>query len=257
MTLKFKLLCGKIFVLLCCMKITLSGYGKMGKEVEKIALERNHSILAIIDTQEDWDRFKATIEKSDVIIDFSQPDCVMNNIKNCFDIKRSAVIGTTGWDNQKEEIRKICTEQKQSLFVASNFSIGVNILFEINKTLARFMENQPAYDVSVEETHHVHKKDAPSGTAIQLVNQIIKEISRKKNWIDKSTENPSDLYINSIRTGEVPGEHSVKYFSEIDEIEIRHSANGRKGFAYGAILAAEWLIGKKGFFEMKDMIEVS
>ncbi|MCD4681877.1 MAG: 4-hydroxy-tetrahydrodipicolinate reductase [Bacteroidales bacterium] len=235
------------------MKIALSGYGKMGQEIEKAVLEKNHVIVAKIDSAEDWKNLEQDIKKSDVIIDFSQPDVVVTNIQKCFDLNIPAVVGTTGWENKKEQIRELCLLKNQAIFTASNFSIGVNILFEINKLLANLISKYP-YDLTIEETHHIHKKDRPSGTAIELANQIIKLTENKHQWIiDKETD-PSDLLINSFRKGEVPGTHIVKYESDIDELEIKHTAKNRKGFAKGAVSAAEWLMGKTGFFEMKDML---
>ncbi len=235
------------------MKIALSGYGKMGQEIEQAALEKNHVIVVKIDSAEDWKNLEQDIKKSDVIIDFSQPDEVVANIQKCFDLNIPVVVGTTGWENKKEQIRKLCLSKNQAIFTSSNFSIGVNILFEINKLLSGLISKYP-YDLTIEETHHIHKKDRPSGTAIELANQIIKLTENKHQWIlDKKTD-PSDLLINSVRKGEVPGTHVVKYTSDFDELEIKHTAKNRKGFAKGAVSAAEWLMGKTGFFEMKEML---
>ena len=236
------------------MKITISGYGKMGREIEKTAKERNHEIIAIIDSEDDWKKQHANVSSSDIVIDFSQPDVVINNILQCFEIKLPIVTGTTGWDDRKEEIQRICNEQGKSLFAASNFSIGVNIFFEVNKKLAELMGKQESYNVSMKEIHHIHKKDKPSGTAIQLANQIISHSSKIQDWDLAEENNKNTLPIQSLRAGEIPGTHVVKYTSEVDRITIMHEAKSRKGFALGAVLAAEWLIGKKGFFEMKDML---
>jgi 4-hydroxy-tetrahydrodipicolinate reductase len=236
------------------MRIVISGYGKMGKEIEKVAIERGHTISATIDTDKDWESEQSAIMNSDVVIDFSQPDTAVQNIKKCFDFNIPVVIGTTGWYDELEKIENICLVKNQSLFVASNFSIGVNILFEMNKRLATIMNSHPEYDVMIEETHHVHKKDAPSGTAITLGNQIINNLARKSDISGAFIENPHDLMIKSFRIDEVPGTHIVNYSSEIDELELRHVAKSRRGFAVGAIMAAEWIIGKKGFFEMSDML---
>ena len=236
------------------MKITISGYGKMGREIEKTALERKHIIAAIIDTKEDWSKFQTKIASSDVVIDFSQPDVVVQNILRCFEVGVPIVTGTTGWDNQKEEIRKLCIGQGKAIFTASNFSIGVNIFFEVNKKLAKLMGTQDNYAVSMKEIHHVHKLDKPSGTAIHLADQIISNSSDLKDWTIQKEEVEGKLYIQSERAGEIPGTHVVKYTSEVDRISIMHEAKSRKGFALGAVLAAEWLGNKKGFFEMKDML---
>ncbi len=239
------------------MKITLSGYGKMGKEIEKIALQNNHSITAILDKLEDWEIYRENIVESDVIIDFSQPDVVLSNIYQAFKLNIPIVVGTTGWDNKKEEIRQLCLANDQALFAASNFSIGVNIFFEINTLLAKFMNHYPEYNPTVEEIHHIQKLDKPSGTAIELAKQIIEQISRKNKWILETENKSSDLTIFSKRIADIPGTHQVTYSSEVDQIEIKHTANSRKGFATGAVMAAEWLVGKKGYFGMKDLLGIS
>lgn len=236
------------------MKITISGYGKMGREIEKTALERKHKIVAIIDTEEDWAKYQKEVASSDVVIDFSQPDVAVQNILTCFEAGIPIVTGTTGWDDQKEEIRKLCIEHEKSIFTASNFSIGVNIFFEVNKKLAELMGTLDNYSVSMKEIHHIHKLDKPSGTAIHLANQIISNTSSLKDWSIQKEEESKKLYIQSERAGEIPGTHVVKYTSDVDRISIMHEARSRKGFALGAVLAAEWLSTKKGFFEMKDML---
>lgn len=226
----------------------------MGKEIEKVALERGHIIAVTVDTDKEWDNKISDILESDVVIDFSQPDTVVRNIERCFDINKPVVVGTTGWYDELEKIKDICLVKNKSLFVASNFSIGVNILFEINKRLATIMNSHPEYDVMIEETHHIHKKDAPSGTAITLANQIIKNLVRKSEIAGAGSGNSAELIVKSFRIDEVPGTHVVNYTSDIDEIEIRHIAKSRRGFALGAVMAAEWIIGKKGFFEMSDLL---
>ncbi|NOX46166.1 MAG: 4-hydroxy-tetrahydrodipicolinate reductase [Chlorobi bacterium] len=236
------------------MRITISGYGKMGREIEKTALERNHQISAIIDTEEDWSKFQTEINNSDVVIDFSQPDVVVQNILRCFESGIPIVSGTTGWDDKKGKIHKLCMKQGQTLFTASNFSIGVNIFFEVNRKLAELMGQQGNYAVGMKEIHHVHKLDKPSGTAIHLAEQIISNNPKLKGWTIQKNEADDKLFIESLRAGEVPGTHVVKYTSEVDRISIMHEAKSRKGFALGAVLAAEWVIGKKGMFGMKDML---
>jgi 4-hydroxy-tetrahydrodipicolinate reductase len=236
------------------MKIMLSGYGKMGKEVEKIAQERNHHIIAIVDNESDWGSILNKPPNADVVIDFSMPSVVVDNIKKCFKLKIPIVTGTTGWHNQLEDIKKLCLTANQALFYSSNFSIGVNIFFEINKRLAQLMNSYKQYEVSIEETHHLQKLDSPSGTAITLADEIIKNINRKKRWINKDENIDSSIKIKSIRAENITGIHSVFYESAIDTIEIKHTAKNRKGLAIGAINAAEWLIGKKGVFEMKDLL---
>jgi len=236
------------------MKITISGYGKMGREIEKTAKERNHEITAIIDSEDDWIKQHANISESDIVIDFSQPDVVISNILRCFELKLPIVTGTTGWDNKKGEIQKLCAGKGMAVFSASNFSIGVNIFFEVNKKLAELMGKQENYDVSMKEIHHIHKLDKPSGTAIQLADQIISHSPKIQDWDLEEENNKKTLPIQSLRAGEVPGTHVIKYTSEVDRLTIMHEAKSRKGFALGAVLAAEWLKNKNGFFEMKDML---
>ncbi len=236
------------------MKIAISGYGKMGREIEKVALERGHTVSAVIDTDKDWKTEQSAISDSSVVIDFSQPDTAVKNIAKCFDFNLPVVVGTTGWYDELERVKALCLVKNQSLFVASNFSVGVNILFEINKRLAAIMNDHPEYDVMIEETHHIHKKDAPSGTAITLGNQIINNLVRKSDIGNELSDKPHELVIKSFRIDEVPGTHIVNYSSNIDEIELKHIAKSRRGFAVGAVMAAEWIIGKKGFFEMSDML---
>ena len=236
------------------MDIIISGYGKMGKEIEKIALQRNHSILGIIDHSSDWSKLEITKNVSPVVIDFSQPDVVVKNIKHCFNNNLPIVVGTTGWDVFQDEIKTLCNEKKQTILVTSNFSIGMNIFFAINRSLSTIMDQFDAYDISLSETHHIHKLDKPSGTAVTLAEQILESVSRKKKWSIDDNEHADILSIESIREGDVFGDHNIKYTSEIDEIEIRHSAKNRKGFAFGAIVAAEWLKGKTGVFSMKDVL---
>ena len=226
----------------------------MGKEIEKVALERGHSISAIIDTEKDWELKQSALMNSDVVIEFSQPDTSVNNIMRCFNANKPVIVGTTGWYDELERVKDLCLVKNQSLFVASNFSVGVNILFEINKRLATIMNSHPEYDVMIEETHHIHKKDAPSGTAITLGNQIIKNLARKSGIAGELSEESNNLIVKSFRIDEVPGTHVVNYSSEIDELELRHVAKSRRGFAVGAVMAAEWITGKKGFFEMSDML---
>jgi len=233
------------------MKIALIGYGKMGKEIEQQALSTGHQILLCVDAHS-----KITIKDlkyADVAIEFTQPNAVIKNIQLCFDANVPIVVGTTGWYNELEKIIAQCNLQKQALIYASNFSIGVNLFFELNKILARMMNNYDSYDVSIEETHHKQKLDTPSGTAITLAEQIIEELKRKSKW-SLTPDKAQQLLINSYREDDVTGNHSVIYTSTIDSIEIKHTAHNRKGFAQGALLAAEWLIGKQGVFTMKDAL---
>lgn len=236
------------------MKIVLLGYGKMGKEIEKIALDRKHEIVLKVDETNANSITKEDLKKGDVAIEFSTPHTVINNIYKCLDAQLPIVVGTTGWYEQFEKIKNDCVTKKSSLFYATNFSIGVNLFFKVNKYLAEIMNNYPDYDVSMEEIHHIHKLDKPSGTAITLAEQIIQKIDRKNGWsIDK--QNPDTLFIKDLREGEVPGTHIIKYSSPIDDIEIMHKAHNRKGFALGAVLAAEFMHTKKeGIFTMSDLI---
>lgn len=229
----------------------------MGKEIEKIALQKNHIINAVLDRQEDWVNYLREIVSSDVIIDFSQPEVVVSNIQMAFKYDIPICVGTTGWDKNKEEIMKLCLATNQSILVASNFSIGVNIFFEVNKLLAKFMDHYPEYNATIEEIHHTEKLDKPSGTAIELANQIIDKLNRKNEWSLDKEEKSSDLSIIAKRIADTPGTHQVTYTSPIDQIEIKHTANSRQGFATGAVMAAEWIIGKKGVFGMKDLLGIN
>lgn len=235
------------------MKIALIGYGKMGKAIEEIALQKGHTISLIIDLHNHNDLTKENLQKADVAIEFTNPENAMNNILKCFDAGVPVVCGTTGWLNRIEEVKKICTEKNAAFLYASNFSVGVNVFFELNKKLAELMKTQD-YEVTIEETHHTQKKDAPSGTAITLAEGILKEISRKRKWVNTSTQNEDELSIISHRIDPAPGTHVVKYSSSVDDIEIKHTAHNRKGFAAGAVLAAEFLQNKKGIFSMKQVL---
>ncbi|MFZ4399821.1 MAG: 4-hydroxy-tetrahydrodipicolinate reductase [Bacteroidales bacterium] len=236
------------------MKIALLGYGKMGKEIEKIALERNHEILLKIDSSEDWNNHIIDFLNADVAIEFSTPSTVLDNISKSFSAGVPIVIGTTAWYDQLDIIRELCIEKQQTMFYASNFSVGVNMFFEINKKLAKLMNKHPEYEVFIEEIHHTQKLDAPSGTAITLANDIMSNLSKKKVWKNEMTSEEAELGIKSIRESNVPGTHIISYQSANDTIEIKHIANNRHGFAMGAILAAEFIAGKKGIYEMKDLL---
>jgi 4-hydroxy-tetrahydrodipicolinate reductase len=236
------------------MKIALLGYGKMGKEIEKIALERNHEILMKIDSFEDWNEHIYDFLKADVALEFSTPATVLDNILKSFAANVPIVVGTTGWYEQLSTIRDLCSEKQQCLFYASNYSVGVNIFFEINKKLAHLMNKHREYEVFIEEIHHAQKLDAPSGTAITLANDIMSNFSKKKTWKNEMTSEEDTLGIKSVRESNVPGTHIITYQSENDVIEIKHTAKNRFGFAMGAILAAEFIAGKKGIYEMKDLL---
>ena len=235
------------------MNIALIGYGKMGKEIEAAALKRGHSITLKINKDNAERMSEEDLQKADVAIEFSTPHTVLNNIKKCISAQIPIVVGTTGWYDYFDEIKLLCTQKNGSLFHATNFSLGVNLFFKVNTYLAELMNKYEGYEVSMEEIHHIHKLDKPSGTAITLANQIIEKIERKNKWSIDS-KHADTLFIKDIREGEVPGTHIIKYQSDIDDIEIMHKAHNRKGFALGAVIAAEFLHTKKGIYTMNDII---
>lgn len=234
--------------------IALIGYGKMGKTIEEIALERGHTIGLKIDIDNLASFDKAHLQTCDVAIEFTGPHSARQNILTCLDAGIPVVSGSTGWLEAREEVERTCKEKNGSFLYASNFSVGVNIFFELNKKLAQLMKDHQDYSISMEEIHHTQKKDAPSGTAITLAEQILHEIPRKKNWVNNETEKIEALPIISKRIDPAPGTHSIKYSSAIDDIEIIHTAHSRQGFAQGAVLAAEYIHNKKGIFNMKDVL---
>jgi 4-hydroxy-tetrahydrodipicolinate reductase len=232
------------------MKLALLGYGRMGKAIEQIALERGHQIVCKIDK----DQSEEELDGADVAINFSVPDAAVNNINMALHNSIPVVCGTTGWLDGYGEVTQTALEKDTAFLYSSNFSVGVNLFFKLNKILAKMMRQHQDYKVTMEETHHIHKLDAPSGTAITLAEEIIKN-SDLFQW--KLKENgPNTVSINSFREGEVPGTHSVKYISLIDEISIEHKAHNRKGFALGAVIAAEWIADKKGIFKMEDVLNL-
>ncbi len=237
------------------MKIALSGYGKMGKEIEKIALNRGHEIVVTFNDPDDWTGKEEQLAKADVAIEFSMPHSVVSNIFKCFDADVPMVVGTTGWFGQLEHVKQVCRKHNKSIFYASNFSIGVNLFFEVNKVLAKLMNEHEEYEVSIQETHHTSKIDSPSGTAIKLANDIIDGLDRQDVWSNNRSDKEYELEVISHREENVPGTHVVKYESEIDDIELTHTAKSRVGFAKGAVLAAEWLADKKGVFTMNDLLK--
>ncbi len=249
------------------MRLALFGYGKMGKEIEKIALLRHHEIALKIDIHNRSGVVQSDLQKCDAAIEFSTPQSAVENINKCFEAGIPVVVGTTGWYDKAEEIKVRCKEKNGCLFYSSNFSIGVNIFSKLNEHLAKIMNNHKEYNVSIEEIHHIHKLDAPSGTAITLANGIINNLERKSKWHTVTEQkkrgngetvnvSDADLLITSKREGEVPGTHIVKYHSAIDDIEIKHTAHNRQGFAMGAVLAAEFVKGKKGIYGMNDLMGV-
>ena len=236
------------------MNIIISGYGRMGHEIEKIALRDHHSVVAIMDTTSDWDNLVIGQYDHPVIIDFSQPDVVLRNIRRAFELKIPMVIGTTGWEDAREAIRKECIESKASVLFASNFSMGMNLFFLLNKTLAHLTKNFTAYTPEIIETHHIHKLDKPSGTAIHLAEQIVNIQAPFSGWsLDHHEE--GKINIRSKREGEIPGTHEIIYSGSADQIEIIHKAKNRSGFAEGAIKAALWIEDRTGYFEMEDMLK--
>jgi 4-hydroxy-tetrahydrodipicolinate reductase len=235
-------------------RIGLIGYGKMGKAIESIAVERGHAVVLKINSQNIAEFNKENLQKADVAIEFTNPHSAVSNIFECFNAGVPLVCGSTGWLDHLPEIKKACEEMYGAFLYASNFSVGVNIFFEVNKRLAQLMAGQPAYDVSIEETHHTQKKDAPSGTAISLAEQVLQAITRKTKWVNQPSQYTHELTITSKRIDPAPGTHSVKYSSAVDDIEIIHTAHSRGGFALGAVLAAEFIHNKKGMFSMQDLL---
>jgi len=233
------------------MKIALLGYGRMGRAIEKIAKNRGHEIVAKIDK----DQIVGTLEHANVAINFSVPNAAVNNIFSALSLKIPVVCGTTGWLEDLKKVTDFTTKNDTAFLYASNFSIGVNLFFKLNEQLAKMMNTQSEYQVNIEEIHHIHKLDAPSGTAITLAEGII-ENSKSSNW-SLSTDNSDEIQINAIRKGEIPGTHTVTYESSIDAISIKHKAHNREGFALGAVVAAEWIVGKKGIFKMSDVLNLS
>jgi 4-hydroxy-tetrahydrodipicolinate reductase len=232
------------------MKIALLGYGRMGKEIEKIALQRGHEIVIKLNSNEEYD-----IKQADIAIDFSIPTSAFQNISNCINNNVPVISGTTGWLEKYNDVVTLCNEKNGAFIYASNFSLGVNIFFELNNQLAKMMNSLSNYKISMEEIHHTKKLDAPSGTAITLAEGII-ENSQKTEWELDGKKSETSIPIVAKRIPEVPGTHSIDYTSEVDTIEIKHTAHNRKGFALGALVAAEWIIGKTGVFSMKDVLNI-
>jgi len=245
------------------MKIALLGYGKMGKIIEKIATDRGHEIILKIDENTLSDMTVENLKKVDAAIDFTTPDSVLGNIQKCFEAQTPIVVGTTGWYGQLQQVKNDCEKYNSALLYASNFSVGVNVFFYVNQVLAKLMNKYPYYEVQVEEIHHKQKLDSPSGTAMTIAEGIIENLDNKSEWVNVLEQNdeasPIDqvknnqVLIESLRIDSVPGTHTVIYDSEVDSIEFKHTAHNRSGFALGAVLAAEWINGKKGFFTAKDM----
>ena len=231
------------------MKIALLGYGKMGQVIERIAVERGHEIVLKKDEFNTYDG----LSNADVAIDFSVPTAAVSNISNCFNVNVPVVSGTTGWLAHYDEMVALCNEKNGGFISSSNFSLGVNIFFELNEYLAKMMAKFDSYSIDMEEIHHTQKLDAPSGTAISLAKGVI-ENSSYTDWTLEAPK-PNQIHIEAKRIGTVPGTHTVTYNSVVDAIEIKHTAHNREGFALGAVIAAEWLAGKHGIFTMKDVLE--
>jgi len=239
------------------MNIALIGYGKMGHMIEGLALQRGHQIVLKINIDNLEDFTKQNLSKADVAIEFTGPDSAFENVKQCIDFGLPVVSGSTGWNAKLKEAKDLCLQQNGSFLHTSNFSVGVNIFFQVNKLLAKLMASQPGYEVSLKEIHHTQKRDAPSGTAVTLAEGVLENIGRKKIWVNHQAQSKDELSIISERIDPAPGTHYVKYTSEVDDIEIIHTAHNRKGFALGAVLAAEFIAGKKGVFTMDDVLNLT
>lgn len=228
----------------------------MGQAIDAIATAKGHEIVLRVDINSQHLLAKEHLEQADVAIEFTTPDTAYNNVLKCFEANVPVVCGTTGWLDKLPEIKAICAEKQQAFLHATNFSIGVNIFFEVNKKLAELMASQPQYNVWMEEIHHTHKKDAPSGTALTLAEQLMAAVTRKTGWVNAESPQPDVLSIISKRIDPAPGTHTINYTSDIDDITITHTAHSREGFAAGAVVAAEWLKGKTGVFGMRDVLNL-
>ena len=239
------------------MKIALIGYGKMGKEIEAAAILRGHSIVLKVDSKNASSYTDQELTMADIAIEFSQPAMAMDSILRCLSLDLPIVVGTTGWYEKLNDVKQLVLQKKQAFLYASNFSIGVNLFFELNKQLATLMKEQKEYSVGIQEIHHLQKLDSPSGTAITLAEDLLLQFPQKNNWANTKITEKETIGIESLRMEGVPGTHTIQYNSEIDSIEIKHTAHNRKGFALGSVIAAEWLNGKKGFYTMRDVLGYS
>lgn len=237
------------------MKIVISGYGKMGKEIEKLSIKKGYDIVAIVDNDQEWKEQMSDIKNSDVIIDFSQPEVVVDILLKSFELKVPVVTGTTGWYDQFDRVVQNCKKNDATLFYAPNFSIGVNVFFKMNRELADIMNKVDGYRVKIKETHHIHKLDAPSGTAIKVADDIIAQSDKLTSWINEKTNMPDVLPVLSKRKGSVTGTHKVIYTSDVDKILLTHKAYSRSAFADGALVAASFVYKKKGIFTMEDILD--
>lgn len=236
------------------MKIALIGYGKMGKAIEAIALRRGHQVVLTIDADNLNDFTAEKLSQAEVAIEFTGPHSAAENVLRCIEYGVPLVCGSTGWLHRWAEAEARCKARNGTLLYASNFSVGVNLFFELNKYLAGLMQGHPEYRIELEEIHHTQKKDAPSGTAITLAEQILERVQRVQKWVNEPSQTAGELPIISKRVDPAPGTHHVRYQSDIDDIEIIHTAHSREGFATGAVLAAEYIRDKKGIFSMKDVL---
>lgn len=237
------------------MKIALIGYGKMGQTIERLALDAGHEVVLRFSSDMPGEALAAALPATDVAIEFSRPEAAFQNIRTCLEAGTPVVCGTTGWLDRMEAIKTLCNEKGGAFFYASNFSVGVHLFFELNRRLAQLMNAHPQYRARIEETHHIHKLDAPSGTAVTLAEGMVELLERKRAWVKGETEDAGLLPVISHREDEVPGTHIVEYSSAIDTLSIRHEAHSREGFASGALLAAQWLVGKTGCFSMDNLLD--
>ena len=237
------------------MKVAIIGYGKMGHEIEQVLLQRGHTVALIIDQNNAGDLNAENLADIDVAIEFTTPDTAYTNVRTCIECGTPVVSGTTGWHDRLEELQSLCREKDSTMIWSSNYSLGVNITFRINRYLAELMNRFDAYNVSMEEIHHTQKKDAPSGTAISLANDILERVERKVKWVNEPTTDASAIEITSLREGTVPGTHTVTYTSEDDKIEIKHTLFSRRALALGAVVAAEFVAPRKGVFTIDDLFE--
>lgn len=237
------------------MKVAIIGYGKMGREIERILIERGHTISLIVDQDNAADLNAQNLAAVDVAIEFTTPHTAYNNLRTCIEAGAAVVSGTTGWLDRYEELAALCIERKSALFYASNYSLGVNLMFRINKKLAEMMNRVEGYGVEIEEIHHIHKLDAPSGTAITIAEGLIDNLDSLKSWVNDQPAAAGEVNIRSVREGEVPGTHTVTYESADDVLELRHTIKNRSTLAYGAVVAAEFLCGKVGIYSMDDMLK--
>ncbi len=237
------------------MKAAIIGYGKMGREIEKVLLERGHEVALKIDVDNVEELNEQNLKNIDVAIEFTSPATAYGNVKKCLDCGTAVVCGSTGWNDGVQELKEYCRSKGGAFFYSSNYSVGMNIMFKLNKILAAMMNGQTEYDVTMSETHHIHKLDSPSGTAVTLAEDIIGAVERKKSWVNSATDKADELSIISYREGEVPGIHTVTYDSPADTLELTHSAKSRRGLVLGAVLAAEFVLGKSGAFSMDDMLK--